>query len=88
MYRRRLVLTTEQRAELERTRDHDRRPYLREMASGLLKVADGETAAWVAEHGLLRHHDPDTLYRWLTTYEQGGLAALIHRPRRRRAFSP
>lgn len=88
MRRRTLVLTSAQRTELERVRDHDRRAYLREMAAGLLKVANGETAAWVAEHGLLRQHDPDTLYRWLTKYEQGGLPALLHRPRRRRSFSP
>lgn len=39
--RRTLQLSPEQRAELEATRDRDRRPYLREKAAALLKIADG-----------------------------------------------
>ena len=36
-----LSLTEPQRAELEELRDHSPRPYLRERAAALLKVAGG-----------------------------------------------
>ena len=83
-----LVLTPAQRAELERVRDHDQRPYLRECAAALLKVAGGETAHRVARHGLHRARDPDTIYRWLDVYARDGLAGLVHQPRGHRGFPP
>ena len=70
--RRTLELSPEQRAQLEATRDRDRRPYLREKAAALLKIADGMTPHAVACHGLLRCRDPDTVYGWLTHYELTG----------------
>jgi hypothetical protein len=88
MHPRTLPLSAEQRAELGTTRDHDRRPYLREIASALLKVADGQTAHQVARHGLHKPRDPDTLYRWLDVYAARGLAGLVHAPRGHRGFSP
>lgn len=86
--RRTLDLLPAQREELERTRDHDRRAYLRECCAALLKVADGHSAHHVARHGLHRPRDPDTVYRWLTVYARDGLAGLIHRPRGHRGFPP
>ena len=83
-----LVLSSDQRAELEATRDHDRRPYLRECAAALLKVADGQSAHHVARHGLLRPRDPDTLYRWMDVYANLGMAGLVHQPRGHRGHSP
>lgn len=83
-----LVLSSAQRAELEAARDRDRRPYLRECAAALLKVADGATAHWVARHGLHKPRDPDTVYRWLDAYAAAGLAGLVHRPRGHRGLSP
>jgi hypothetical protein len=88
MYRRTLTLTPEQRAELVRTRDRDRRPYLRDYAAALLKIADGQAPFAVARVGLARPRDPDTVYSWLAKYQRGGLAALVHRPRGHRGFSP
>jgi hypothetical protein len=88
MYRRTLTLTQEQRAELVRVRDHDRRAYLRECAVGLLKVADGASPYAVALHGLLKPHHPDTLYDWLNRYQAHGLTGLIHKPRGHRGFPP
>jgi hypothetical protein len=88
MHARTLVLTPIQRTDLEHVRDHDARPYLRECAAALLKIADGMTAHAVARHGLLKPRDPDTVYRWLTAYTTAGLAGLIHRPRGHRGRSP
>jgi hypothetical protein len=83
-----LTLSPAQHAELVQTRDRERRPYLREIAGALLKIADGHSPHWVARHGLLKARQPDTLYRWLDKYLAGGLAALVHRPRGRRGFPP
>ena len=80
--RRTLQLSPEQRAELEATRDRDQRPYLREKAAALLKIADGMTPNAVALHGLLRCRDPDTVYGWLDDYELAG--TLTVRPACRR----
>ena len=70
--RRTLVLSLEQRAELEAIRNRDPRPYMREKAAALLKIADGMTPHAVACHGLLRCRDPDTVYGWLDHYELTG----------------
>src|SRR5690348_12814759 len=76
MPRRTLSLTPDQRRELERVRDRDRRPYLREMAAGLLKIADGMAPYAVARQGLHRRRKPETVYRWLRKYHHGGVSAL------------
>jgi hypothetical protein len=86
--RRTLTLSDSQRGELEQMWRRDPRPYMRERVSALLQIADGRSAHWVAQNGLLRHRKPDTIYDWLNAYEQGGAAALVQRPRRKRGFSP
>lgn len=86
MHPRPLSLSASQRAYLEDIRNHDKRPYLRERAGALLKIADGYTAHWVAKHGLLRPRKPDTVYEWMTRFERDGV--LTPRPACRRAFSP
>jgi hypothetical protein len=87
---RELPLTEAERQELSQLRDHDPKPYLRERAAALLKVADGMPAAQVARHGLLRVRKPDTLYAWLDRFLQDGVAGLRILPGRGRkgAFSP
>jgi len=86
--RRYLTLSESQRAELKHVLRRDSRPYMRERASALLQIADGRSAHWVALHGLLRRRKPDTVIGWLNAYEQGGIAALVQRPRRKRDFPP
>jgi hypothetical protein len=71
-----LTLTEEQRAELLQARDHDPQPYVRERGAALLKIAAGRTPHWVAQSGLLKPRDPDTLYLWLDIYAAAGLAGL------------
>lgn len=88
--RRRLNLTTEQQSELEQLRNTAAKPYLRERAAALLKIASGQTPAHVAAAGLLQTRDPDTVYAWLNRYQATGLAGLTIREGRGRkpAFSP
>jgi hypothetical protein len=81
---RRLPLTEAERTTLEQAVRHHPKPSVRERAAALLKVAERRAAAWVAEHGLLRRHAPDTVYRWLDRYEREGLAGLQIRPGRGR----
>jgi len=88
MRRRTLHLTADERAGLEWTRDRDPRPSLREACAGLRTIAAGQSPHAVARHGLHTPRKPETVYRWLTTYEQHGLAGLVHRPRGHRGFSP
>ena len=88
MHPRTLELSPTQRAELEQTRAHDRRAYLRERAAALLKIADGQSVRAVALAGLLRRRKPDTVYLWLNRYQADGLPGLLHHARRPRGFPP
>jgi hypothetical protein len=83
-------LSDEERAELIHLRDHAPQPYLRERAAALIKVDDGQSAARVARHGLLRPRKPDTVYAWMDRLLLDGVAGLTIRPGRGRkpAFSP
>jgi transposase len=77
-------LSAEQQAELTRLRDHHPKPYLRERAAALLKVAAGAPIAHVAAHGLLRPRDEETVSAWIARYRQQGVAGLGVRPGRGR----
>ncbi len=88
---RELQLSAEERAELEQMARTDPKPYRRERAAALLKIAAGQVAAAVARSGLLRPRDPDTIYSWLDRYAQDGIAGLTIAPGRGRKpafFSP
>jgi len=84
MAKRTLELNAAQRRELEHMRDHDAKPYLREKAAALLKIADSMAPYAVARQGLLKPRDPDSVYDWLRRYQEGGVAALRIRPGRGR----
>jgi hypothetical protein len=75
-----LTLSEEQCQELLRLRDHDPRPYARERAAALLKIAEGQAPHRVARCGLLKPRDPDTVYGWLGRYQEEGVAGLIAHP--------
>ncbi len=75
--RRTLRLKTREQRELAHYRDHDGRPYVRERCSAVLKVAAGEAPHAVARQGVLKPRDPDTLYGWVTAYEEEGVAGLV-----------
>ena len=85
-----IELKSEQRLELEQVRDHHKKPYMRERAAAILKIADGQSGRQVALHGLLKRRDTDTVYSWVHGYQAEGLAGLTIKPGRGRkpAFSP
>lgn len=71
-----LELQATEKQALINHRDHDPRPYVRERCSAILKIAEGNSAHWVAQNGLLKARDPDTVYDWLNAYEAEKLAGL------------
>ena len=72
----RLELTTQEVLELEELRDHASKPYLRERAAAILKIAQGHSGREVALHGLLKRHWQDTIYEWVDRYRAKGKAGL------------
>ena len=86
MQQRTLCLTGEERAYLEKTRDRERRAYLRERAAALLKIADGMAPFAVAKTGLLKPRHPETIYLWLNDFEK--TRQLTPQPARRKRLSP
>jgi transposase len=85
-----LELTDAQRNTLLRLRDHDPRPYMRERAGAILKVADGISLRRLAKTGLLRHRAYQTISCWVKRFLSEGEAGLLVRAGRGRkpAFSP
>jgi hypothetical protein len=78
MYQRRtLALSDGERAELLSHRDHDPKPHVRERCAALLKIAEGHSPYAVANGGLLRYRDPDTVYAWLDYYRDEGLPGVL-----------
>ena len=63
---------------------------MRERASGLLKIANGQTARQVALTGLLKPRYPKAVYRWVKRYMENGIKGLeISSGRgRKSSFSP
>lgn len=88
--RRKLDLTVEQQGALEHVRDRDPKPYMREKAAALLKVAEGQTPRAVALNGLHKPRDPDTVYEWIDRYQRDGIEGLRIKSGRGRkpGFSP
>lgn len=85
-----LDLSADQQRELEKVRDHHPQPHMREKAAALLKIAAGDNGLQVAQHGLLKRRDSDTIYRWVARYQAEGVEGLRVRKGRGRkpAFSP
>jgi hypothetical protein len=82
--------TPEQRRTLRELARRHPKPYVRERAAALLKLADGQSAAEVARSGLLQRRRPETVGRWRDRFLAEGVAGLRIRPGRGRrpAFSP
>ena len=88
MSRREFELSESQRGELLELRDHDQRPYLRERAAALLKIAAGQSINEVARSGLLRPRQQRTVSDWVDRYQDDGVTGLVAKPRGHRGFSP
>lgn len=85
-----LKLRAKQRSALEDLRDHAEKPYLRERAAALLKIANGDSARAVAAHGLLKKRWYHTISHWVERYQKDGIEGLKIKPGRGRkpAFFP
>lgn len=70
----RITLTDAQRIELEQVRNSYPTAYFRERASAVLKVADGTLIQHLAEIGLLKRHEPETIRSWIDAYLKEGLS--------------
>jgi hypothetical protein len=93
-------LSKEQRNELIDVRDHYDKPYMREKAAAVLKVAgppgeegqceEGQSARQVAFSGLLRERRPNTVRGWVHAYEEEGIDGFVVEEGRgqKPAFSP
>lgn len=83
-------LSEEQTQELEEVRHLHKKPYMRERAAAVLKVAAGQTLSEVALHGLLIRHEAETVRKWIDTYQAQGVVGWEIKPGRGRkaAFSP
>jgi len=79
-----ICLTQEQQEQLEQIRDTDNRPYMRERAAAMLKIAEGASPRQVALNGLLKPRKPDTVYGWFHRYQQEGISGLPVKPGRGR----
>ena len=79
-----ICLVEEEREQLEQVRDTDKRPYMRERAASILKLAEGMSPRQVALKGLLRPRKPGTVYEWVKRYLAEGIAGLSIRPGRGR----
>lgn len=86
----RVELREAQERELVRVRDRSPKPYLRERAAAVLKVASGMQLTEVAERGLLKRHEPETVHLWIKQYLEQGVGGWQIKPGRGRkpSFSP
>ena len=84
------ALSKGQQVELEDLQRHSPKPYLRERASAILKLANKQTATDIAQHGLLQKRHLETVSTWFRRYETQGIKGLgIASGRGRKpAFSP
>ena len=83
-------LSDEEFKQLAETLHHSPKPYLRERAGAILKLANSETASKIATSGLLRKRHPETVSRWFHRFQTAGVKGLEIKVGRGRkpAFSP
>lgn len=76
--------------QLKDVRDHSPKPYLRERAGAILKLAKGETASQIAQTGLLRERYYETVADWFHRFQANGIEGLARKAGggRKPAFFP
>ena len=72
-----LTLEPEQRRALMEVRATHEKPYLRERAAALLKIASGQDYKEVAATGLLSPYCRQSVATWIKRYQRDGLAGLF-----------
>lgn len=84
------ILSDGDRHSLIKLRDCSDKPYLRERAGAILKLADGQTASDIAASGLLKKRYRRTVGNWFHRFRAEGVEGLKIRNGRGRksAFSP
>jgi len=90
-----VTLSKQQREELIDVRDRHEKPYMRERAAAVLKVAgppgkEGQSARQVALNGLLRERRPNTVRSWIHAWREEGIDGFVVEEGRgqKPAFSP
>lgn len=85
-----ILLSIEQRKELEELVARHPKAYMREKAAAILKIAQGQSGVEVAQSGLLRKRRKNTVYDWVHRYQAEGIEGLLVRKGRglKPAFSP
>lgn len=83
-------ISDEQKTELEYWLFHSTKPYLRERASAILKLAQSQTVLDIAAGGLLQKRHRETVANWFHRFQSDGIKGLeIKKGRGRKpAFSP
>jgi hypothetical protein len=79
-----ITLTEQERTELKKVREQHPRPYMRERASAILKIAEGQSGRQVASTGLLKRRHKTTIYEWVHRYQAEGIEGLHIKPGRGR----
>ena len=84
------ILSDLQLQQLIELRDHSPKPYLRERAGAILKLAQGLPASHIAAQGLLRPRYYETVSDWFHRFQAHGVSGLHIRSGRGRkpAFPP
>jgi transposase len=82
-----LNLSPSEKEALEKLRDTAPQPYIRERASAILKVGEGQSIRQVASSGLLRPRQADTVRRWISAYERERIEGLYQKPRRKKELT-
>lgn len=84
------ILTDDQFQELTEISKNSPKPYLRERASAILKLAKGQTASAIAADGLLRQRCYETVCEWFHRFQTDGIQGLVMKggTGRKPAFSP
>ncbi|MCZ6677496.1 MAG: hypothetical protein O7E52_09615 [Candidatus Poribacteria bacterium] len=71
-----LQLSDAEGEQLERIRDYHPKPYFRERAAALLKIAAGQSGRDVAQNGLHKRRKEDTLSAWVSRYRTDGIKGI------------
>ena len=83
-------LSEESFEQLTNLSKHSPKPYLRERASAILKLAAGQTVSQIASTGLLQKRYYETVSDWFHRFQSDGIKGLEIKAGRGRhpAFSP